>query len=64
MIIYLYGHDSYGRGKKLRELVSLYKQKNPSIDMRFFDFEENSDDWILVRDFLKQQSMFASKNVP
>jgi len=60
MIVYLYGPDSYRRGEKLRELLSLYKKKNPSLDMRFFDFEESVDDWMVARDFLEQPSIFQS----
>ncbi len=60
MIIYLYGPDSYRRGKKLTELISSYKEKHPALDLRFFDFEEDENLWISARDFLEQPSMFRS----
>ncbi len=60
MIVYLYGPDSYRRGEKLKDLLCSYKQKNPSMDLRHFDFEEEGDGWIEARDFLEQPSMFQS----
>jgi DNA polymerase III delta subunit len=63
MIIYLYGLDSYRRAKKLREIVSAYRNKYRDIDLLEFDLEENPSLWIKVRDFLSQPSLFVESKV-
>lgn len=64
MIIYLWGADSYRRGKKLREVLENYKNKYETHDMLHVDFsEEPEDGWIKARDFLKQPSMFVESKV-
>lgn len=59
MIIYLYGPDSYRRNKKLRELTENYRKKNKEPDILAVDLEENPDDWVKVKDFLGQSSLFT-----
>jgi len=63
MLIYLYGADSYRRGKKLRELVDRYKQKYEQVDFLDIDLEECPKDWVVVRDFLGQTSLFVSSKL-
>jgi DNA polymerase III delta subunit len=59
MIIYLYGPDSYRRNAKLREVVGQYRKKYSQADFLDVDLEERSDDWVVVRDFLEQPSLFV-----
>jgi len=59
MVIYLYGTDFYRRQKKLRSLLDKYKAKHQSIDIKFFDLEDESEVWQEVVDFLDQPSMFV-----
>jgi DNA polymerase III delta subunit len=59
MIIFLYGEDSYRRGRKLKELVKAYREKHASVDMTTFDLEDDPDNWQRARDFLGQPSMFV-----
>jgi len=63
MIIYLYGKDSYRRNKKLQELVAAYKKKHKMLDFLAVDLEDNPDDWLKVRDFLNQPSMFVESKL-
>ncbi|MDP3725230.1 MAG: hypothetical protein Q8R20_02030 [Nanoarchaeota archaeon] len=63
MVIYLYGPDSYGRGEKVRELVTKYRAKYAHADFLDADLGESPGDWALVRDFLKQSSLFASSKL-
>ncbi|MAF79947.1 hypothetical protein CL629_02620 [bacterium] len=59
MIIYLYGPDSYRRNAKLREVVAQYRKKYSQADFLDVDLEEQLDDWVAVRDFLEQPSLFV-----
>ncbi|OGY65697.1 MAG: hypothetical protein A3A16_03720 [Candidatus Harrisonbacteria bacterium RIFCSPLOWO2_01_FULL_44_18] len=59
MIIYLYGPDSYRRQKKLKEIVTKYKQKHSAVTMERFDLEAEPD-LLQLRDFIKNQSLFDS----
>jgi len=63
MIIYLYGPDSYRRQKNLRELIGAYKNKYQEIDLLIVDLEAVPEDWVKVRDFLSQPSMFVESKV-
>jgi DNA polymerase III delta subunit len=63
MIIYLYGPDSYRRGKKAEELVGVYRGKNPNLDLMFFDFEDEPENWQKAGEFLNQPSMFVSSKL-
>jgi len=63
MIIYLYGSDSYRRGKKLRELVTAYRAKHTQADVASFDFEEAPDEWQKAIDFLGQPSLFLESKL-
>jgi len=63
MIIYLYGEDSYRRSQKLKELIGAYRGKHKNIDLLIVDFEDNPEDWIKVRDFLSQPSMFVDSKL-
>lgn len=59
MIIYLYGPDSYRRGKRLREIVAQYRRKYRDADFLDVDLEENPENWERARDFLAQPSLFV-----
>ncbi len=59
MVIFLYGEDSYRRNQKVKELVEVYQKKYPALEVRIFDFEEEPESWVKVKDFLGQLSMFA-----
>lgn len=63
MIILLYGPDSYRRNVKLKELLESYREKYTEKDISFFDFEDNPEDWLKVRDILSQPSMFVDSKV-
>ncbi len=63
MIIFLYGSDSWRRNRKLAELLATYRQKNPQIDLLIADLEEDADNWLKVRDFVEQPSMFVDSKV-
>lgn len=63
MLIYLFGPDSYRRNKKLGEIVKTYQAKYRDIDLLAADLEDNPDDWLKVRDFLNQPSMFVESKV-
>lgn len=63
MIIYLYGPDSWRRGRKLSELLGQYRQKYSQLDLLDVDLEENPDDWARVGEFLNQPSMFVESKV-
>lgn len=58
MIIYLYGVDSYRRRQKTKELIAAYRQKHPNFDFKSFDLTENPENYLNLKDFLEQQSLF------
>jgi DNA polymerase III delta subunit len=58
MIIYLYGADSYRRRQKIKELITVYRQKHPHFDFKRFDLEENPEDYLGLKDFMNQPSLF------
>jgi DNA polymerase III delta subunit len=60
MIIYLYGPDGYRRNQKLRELVGRYKEKYADADFLDVDLGGDSHDWVRVRDFVGQPSLFVA----
>lgn len=63
MIIFLYGPDSWRRNRKLAELLGQYRQKYEQLDLLDLDLSENPEDWLKVRDFLNQPSMFVDSKV-
>lgn len=63
MIIYLYGPDSYRRNKNLQELIRAYRDKYRDTDLLAVDLGDTPDDWIKIRDFLNQPSMFVESKV-
>ncbi|MDI6821055.1 MAG: hypothetical protein QMD65_02630 [Patescibacteria group bacterium] len=63
MIIYLYGPDSYRRNLKLREIVKFYRKKHREADIISIDLSDNDSDWIKIRDFLTQPSMFVDSKI-
>lgn len=58
MIIYLYGPDAYRRQQKTKELITAYRQKHPHFDFKSFDLAENPENYLGLKDFLNQQSLF------
>jgi DNA polymerase III delta subunit len=58
MIIFLGGPDSYRRQQKVKELTTFYRQKHPNFDFKKFDLSENQEDYLALKDFLAQQSLF------
>jgi DNA polymerase III delta subunit len=58
MIIFLWGPDSYRRQQKTKELIVAYRQKHPNFDFKRFDLTENPEDYLGLKDFLNQQSLF------
>jgi len=58
MIIFLQGPDSYRRQQKVKELTTFYQQKHPNFDFKKFDLSENQEDYLALKDFLNQQSLF------
>ncbi len=64
MIVYLYGPDSYRRGRKLREIIAEYKKRYTTHDLLHIDLsEEPEDGWVRAKDFLNQPSMFVESKV-
>lgn len=63
MIYCFYGPDSYRRGKKLREVLGVYRKKHANIDMFEIDLEETPEKWMEARDFLNQPSMFVDSKI-
>lgn len=63
MVFFLYGEDSFRRGKRLLELVAPYKTKYENLDLLSVDLEDEPEDWHRVRDFLNQPSMFVESKV-
>ncbi len=63
MIIFLYGPDTYRRFQKEKEIIENYQKKHGHLDFLKVDFEENYDDWIKVKDFLNQPSIFVEKKL-
>jgi DNA polymerase III delta subunit len=59
VIIFLYGPDSYRRGRNLRELLAEYKKKHALGGVLEVDLSEDAEGWVLARDFLSQLSMFS-----
>lgn len=58
MVIFLHGEDNYRSREKLKEIVSAYKQKNPS-QLSFQTIQGKDLDLDRVRNFLETQSMFS-----
>lgn len=58
MIIFLFGPDSYRRRQKFFSLIKIYQEKYPQADRLFVDLESEPEDWIKVKDFLNQPSIF------
>ncbi|MEX1014496.1 MAG: hypothetical protein WDZ80_05030 [Candidatus Paceibacterota bacterium] len=63
MIIYFYGPDSYRRNKKLKEVIEAYKKNKRNIDVLSVDLEDNPEEWIKVKDFLNQPSIFIDSKL-
>lgn len=68
MIIFLYGEDSYRITRKLKELVSAYKTKNPSgLNFISLDFpENNSDDLkrnLISNSLIPEKKLIIVKNI-
>ncbi|MEK7087053.1 MAG: hypothetical protein AAB935_02210 [Patescibacteria group bacterium] len=63
MIICLYGPDSYRRNNKLRDLVREYRGKYADADMASIDLEEGPDNWLKIKEFLNQPSIFTDSKV-
>lgn len=61
MIIFLYGEDVYRREVKVKELLTVNREKNRDADIKVFDLYENKEVWKEVREFLSQPSMFSDK---
>src|SRR3989344_130053 len=64
MLIYLYGPDSYRRGRKFKEILSAYAKRHALRDMLHVDREEEGEEgWLRARDFLNQPSMFVESKL-
>lgn len=63
VVYFLFGPDSYRRGKKLREMVDEYKSRYRDFDLLGADLEEDPTQWEKVRDFLNQPSLFVESKV-
>lgn len=63
MIVFLYGKNSYSRGKKLREILSVYGEKMGGQRPLEFDLSEGADKNLTgeLVSYLKSQSMFTEK---
>lgn len=67
MIIYLYGHDSYRRQKKLNQVVAEYQKKHSDISCAFFDLDSSEDalqeEFLRLKEFSSQQLLFDNKKM-
>lgn len=59
MVVFLYGPDTYRRGRKLRELLAAFSEKYAHADLLAVDLEEDPEAWERARDFIVQPSMFS-----
>jgi len=57
MLIYLYGADTYRRGKKLQEIVTAYSKKHGGESQGIFYMDEK-DSLAKLSNFLESQSLF------
>lgn len=57
MIYFLYGPDSYRRGREEKLLIRKYKEKHSALSVMRFDGDEEGG-WDGVRDFIKNKSFF------
>ncbi|MFH1346949.1 MAG: hypothetical protein ABIH10_01725 [Spirochaetota bacterium] len=62
MIIFLYGSDSYRRGKRLGSILEEYKNKHSGFSLGFFDLEEEGE-FERLKDFAGQMLIFDSKKM-
>lgn len=60
MYIYLYGQDSYRRGRKLREILAKYTAEQSGLTVHYFDGED-PELAVQLRDFGTHQSLFGGK---
>lgn len=58
MVIFLFGEDSYRSQKKLKRIISRYKEKNPS-KLAFKRVEAKKEDTDQLKKFLETQAMFT-----
>ncbi len=58
MIIFLEGPDFYRRQQKEKELIDSAKEKHVNFDFKKFDLSENEENYLSLKDFLVQQSLF------
>ncbi len=63
MIILLHGEDSYGRERKLKDLVREYRSKHVAADLLSADLDDDPGAWVKVRDFLSQPSLFVDSKI-
>lgn len=64
MIIFLYGSDTYRRGRKLNEIVTQARAKYAHISVMSFDCEAGEgEEFGALREFVAQYGMFSSKKV-
>ena len=61
MIIYLYGHDSYRRQKKLNYYIEEYKKKYSNLSCDFFDLGQ--EEFLRLKEFSSQRSLFDNKKM-
>jgi len=61
MIIFLYGHDSYRKNIKLKEILADYKNKHSKFTVEYFDLSAgaSTEEGInKLKDFIKSKSLF------
>ena len=51
MIIFLEGPDFYRRHQKTKELIDFYQKKHSNFDFKRFDFSDNQEDHLALKDF-------------
>ncbi|MFA5870544.1 MAG: hypothetical protein WC842_01475 [Candidatus Paceibacterota bacterium] len=59
MIIFLYGADIYRREVKVKELLTINREKKKNADIKVFDLCEEKEKWREAKEFLSQPSMFS-----
>lgn len=62
MIIYLYGSDSYRKQKNLNTIVKTYQEKHSIFSIDYFNLE-NEGDFLKLKDFCSQTSLFELKKL-
>lgn len=63
MILFLYGEDTFRMKEKLEEIIENYKKSGSGLNLKFFDCGKNKNIFKILKDELRQASMFGEKKM-